>query len=229
MTLLAIDTATRILSLALHDGRNLIAEQTVRAGRQHNRLLAPAIQQLLTMSDVDMPSLTAVAVAIGPGSYTGLRIGVAMAKGIAEVSNLPLIGVTTLDILAVANPFQNTRYRLLAVVQAGRGRIIGGEYRVKKGRWVLDSDPEITTWQDWLQDREGSFYVTGEIDEDGFEQLQQAKEREGLSLTIMKGALRSRRAGFLAEEALRRLKYGKEDDYHPSKLLPIYMKTPDGA
>src|SRR5690606_20526166 len=110
--LLAIDTATRSLSLALHDGDTVIAEQMWRTGNRHNALLAPAIQQMMDVCDVTMQDITAIAVTTGPGSYTGLRIGVAFAKGLAAVNNLPLIGVSTLDMLAAGQPFQNARYKL---------------------------------------------------------------------------------------------------------------------
>lgn len=229
MTLLALDTATRSMSLALHDGQTLIAEQTWRAGNRHNHRLAPAIDALLCDCDLAISDLTAIAVATGPGSYTGLRIGVALAKGMAGAGDLPLVGVTTLDILAVAHPFQNARARLLAVVQAGRGRIIAGEYQVKKGRWMMDGEASITTWEALLDEREGTYYITGEIDASGHETINEAKEREGLSLTLLNGAHRARRAGFLAEEALRRLQNAGEDAFAPSRLLPIYMKSPDGT
>jgi len=225
--LLAIDTATRTLSLALHDEYTLIAEQTWRAGNRHNTLLAPAVKRLFNECDVVIDDLTAVAVAIGPGSYTGLRIGVALAKGIATTANLPLIGMTTLDILASAVPFQNTRYRLLTVVPAGRGRIIVGEHRIRKGRWTLDGAAQITTWEDTLSERTGSYYITGEINETGREFIAEAKERDDLSLTVMSPAYRTRRSGFLAEEAWRLLNQNSAETYDPQLLMPVYLKSPD--
>ncbi|MEO1286376.1 MAG: tRNA (adenosine(37)-N6)-threonylcarbamoyltransferase complex dimerization subunit type 1 TsaB, partial [Chloroflexota bacterium] len=130
--LIAIDTATKYLGLALYDNQQLIAEQLWRTGNKHNLILAPSIQQMLDTCDVSPSDLTMVAVANGPGSYTGLRIGVALAKGLATVNQLPLIGISTLDIIAIGQHFSNTRHRLLAILPAGRGRIIAGEYRVKK-------------------------------------------------------------------------------------------------
>ena len=89
--LLAIDTATQILSLALHDGDTLIGESTLRAGRQHSALLAPLIERTLAQTGVGRNDLAALAVAVGPGSYTGVRIGVALAKGMAAPSQ-PALG-----------------------------------------------------------------------------------------------------------------------------------------
>ncbi len=223
--LLAIDTATRYLSLALHDGQDLIAEQIWRTGNKHNNLLASAVQELLEVCDVSPTSLTALAVSVGPGSYTGLRIGVSLAKGMAAAHDLPLIGISTLDTLAAGSPFENTRYRLLTIVQAGRGRIISGEYRVRKGRWEADAKPQLTTWATLLQEREGSYYITGEINEEGREAIVDARG-EDLSLTIVQPPYRIRRPGVLAQEALRRYEQGDPLDFHPAKCVPFYLQAP---
>ena len=174
-----------------------------------------------------MSQVTLVAASSGPGSYTGLRIGIALAKGMAASRQLPLIGVSTLDALAVGQPFENTRYRLLAIVQAGRGRIVVSEYRVQKGRWQSVSEPERLTWDELLtEDRlDESYYITGEINEAGREAIVQAKAN-GLSLTLVSAAHRLRRAGFLAQEAWRRYLRADEGDFTPDKVAPVYLTTP---
>ena len=222
--LLAIDTATRYMSLALHDGDTLLAEHSWLAGNQHNSLLASSISEMLQRCEVSTEAISAVAVSHGPGSYTGLRIGVSLAKGIAGARDLPLIGVSTLDTLAVGQPFQNTRYTLLAILQAGRGRIICGEYRVKKGRWVAEEDPRLTQWDDLFTNEDVSYYVTGEVDETGRSSIEAARGR-GLAITLISAAYRARRAGFMAQEAWRRLQEGQPEDFHPDKLIPIYLKS----
>jgi len=223
--LLAIDTATRYMSLALHDGQTLIGEQTWRTANRHNALLAPSLAQMLDICDVKMDDLSVIAVTHGPGSYTGLRIGVSFAKGIAAVKQLPLIGISTLDMIAVGQPVQSTRYKLLVVIQAGRGRIIAAQYRVKKGRWSADNEAEITAWEDLLEGLDGSYYVSGEIDQKGRVAIEAARENEA-SLTIVDAAYRLRRGGFLAQEAWRRYENGSPEDFLPTKLVPIYMSSP---
>jgi len=222
--LLAIDTATKILALALHDGKSLIGEQMWRTANRHNTLLAPSVQQMLDICDVSVKDLTAVAVTTGPGSYTGLRIGVAFAKGIAAANYLPLIGVNTLDTIAAGQPFQNTKTLLLTVIPAGRGRIIAGEYRVKKGRWEATDEAQIMTWDELFEEREGSFYVAGEVNEEGRKAIAKAKA-EDISVTLVAAAQRARRAGFLAEEAWRRYDEGEAEDFIPAKLVPFYLKS----
>ncbi len=102
--LLALDTATQRASIALHDGSTLRAECTWEAANQHTVTLLPHIVQLLANSGLTADDITAVGVCIGPGSYTGVRIGVSVAKGLASSRKLPLVGITTLDVLVAAQP-----------------------------------------------------------------------------------------------------------------------------
>lgn len=224
--LLAIDTATRYMSIALHDGRTLLGEQTFFTANRHNTLLATSIQQMLTVCGASTEDLSLLAVATGPGSYTGLRIGIALAKGMAAAQQLPLVGIGTLDILAAAHTFQNTRSKLLAVVQAGRGRVIAGEYRVKKGRWQAEAEPFSATWDELLASLDGSYILTGEIDERGHAAIEAAREA-GASLTLAAAAERMRRGGYLAQEAWRRYEAGKPEDFDAALVLPVYVNSAD--
>lgn len=100
--ILAIDTATRWLGLALHDGTAVLAEIGWRCLNNHTIELTPAIRDLLQRHQLSSADLGGIAVAIGPGSYTGLRVGLAVAKGLSLANQIPLIGVPTLDIVAAA-------------------------------------------------------------------------------------------------------------------------------
>lgn len=225
--LLAIDTATRTMSLALHDGTTLISEQTWRIGNRHNELLAVSVQKLLQVSGLAVSDLSVIAVANGPGSYTGLRIGVAFAKGLAASRNLPLIAVSTLDILAASQAFSSTRHRLIATVQAGRGRIIAGVYRVHKGRWEITATPTTTTWEALLGQLEaGSYYVTGEINDAGQQAIAAMSAEGETAVMLVAAANRARRAGYLAQEAWRLHENGNPLDFLPMKVLPVYLNEP---
>ena len=224
--LLAIDTSTRIMSLAIHTGDALIAECTLTIGKSHSEYLAPMIQQMMRQSNVEVSDLKAMAVAIGPGSYTGLRIGVSLAKGMAAVNNLPLVGISTLDTIALGQSFYNTRYTLVVVVPAGRGRVISGEYRGKKGRWVAKDEPLLQTWDDVLETVDDQIYLTGEITSDGLEAVSLAQQA-GKGITLIPPAHRLQRAGFLAEEAWRQIHDETEEyDFSAGKVMPVYLKSP---
>lgn len=100
MLILAIETAAKVSSVALADGERIIAALTIENGLEHSATLVPNIGKLLSIAGKSKRDLTAVAVSIGPGSFTGLRIGLATAKGMAYGLNIPLISVPTLKSLA---------------------------------------------------------------------------------------------------------------------------------
>ena len=99
--ILAIDTATRWTGLALHDGTSIIAEMGWQAINTQTIELSPAIAEMWRRTNTTATQLKGIAVAIGPGSYTGLRVGVAVAKGLALANGTPLVAVSTLDILSL--------------------------------------------------------------------------------------------------------------------------------
>jgi tRNA threonylcarbamoyladenosine biosynthesis protein TsaB len=98
--LLAFDTATEAVTVALHDGERVVASQTRVDGRRHGELLAPAITALLDEAWVPRQDVTAIAVGVGPGPFTGLRVGLVTARTMALALEVPVYGVCTLDVLA---------------------------------------------------------------------------------------------------------------------------------
>ncbi len=100
MLLLAIDTTTNVCSVALGERDKLWAEITFNTKKTHSQRLMPALQSLLKGADVDKKQLQGIAVALGPGSFTGIRIGMATVQGLSQGLGIPVIGVMTLDALA---------------------------------------------------------------------------------------------------------------------------------
>ena len=98
--ILSIETSTKICSVALHNKEALLAETTLHVDKSHSEKLAILIKDLLSYADISSKELIAVAVAAGPGSYTGLRIGVSSAKGLCYALGIPLIAVNTLEAMA---------------------------------------------------------------------------------------------------------------------------------
>jgi tRNA threonylcarbamoyladenosine biosynthesis protein TsaB len=223
--LLALDTATRLISIALHDGQALVAESTWQAGAYHTVELAPQVALMLRRAEVEPAQLRGVAVAIGPGSYTGLRIGLGFAKGLALAHALPLAGVPTLDSLMRAQPPRAER--ALALLQAGRGRVSAAAYqwRARTFRWEATGETRVLAWADLATELSGAqtpVYVVGEIDAAGAELLRPLRGR----VLLASPAQSLRRAGYLAELGWERLRSAPDDAVH---LAPIYGGQPIGA
>ena len=91
--ILAIDTSTAMISVALYDGSTILGEFTWKSPNRHSTVLAPAVGSLFRKTGVQFSDLSALAIALGPGSFTSLRIGLAFAKGINAALNIPIVGV----------------------------------------------------------------------------------------------------------------------------------------
>lgn len=99
--LLAFDTATPLVTVALHDGDDVVVELTAERAMKHAEQLAPLIEQALAEAGLVRQDLTAIAVGVGPGPFTGLRVGLVTARTLGFVLEIPVYGVCSLDILAV--------------------------------------------------------------------------------------------------------------------------------
>lgn len=132
MKILAVDTSTRMGSIALVEGPRLVAEIRLDAERSNAERLLPAIETLLKKAGWGLSDLNGLAVTIGPGSFTGLRIGLATLKGFAHAHSLPLAGVSSLS--ALAHNGVLSQWPVAAILNAGRGEIFSALYRFDKGR-----------------------------------------------------------------------------------------------
>ncbi|MCY4072570.1 MAG: tRNA (adenosine(37)-N6)-threonylcarbamoyltransferase complex dimerization subunit type 1 TsaB [Chloroflexi bacterium] len=223
--LLAIDTATPLLSLALHDGDRLVAECTFAVDRKHSAVLAPLIKQMLTQTDTTTSDISSLAVSVGPGSYTGLRIGVALAKGMAAARDLALVPVTTLDTIAAASSAANRSLPLIVTVPAGRSRIIWAIYRCEGDARRISGEMKLGSWDDLLAACHVPCTLTGEIDKDGLQKVHMARDA-GERITLLSPAERFRRAGYMAQIAWGRLRSDDDRLYPADQVMPIYLKSP---
>jgi tRNA threonylcarbamoyladenosine biosynthesis protein TsaB len=135
---LAIDTATARVSAALGDDGAVIGEVSLAGGRRHAEQLAPAIQYLCRELDVSLAHLAAIAVDIGPGLFTGLRVGVTTAKVMAHALRIPVVPVPSLDL--VAYPLRHSNRLVVAVLDARRREVFCASYRPVPGGLQRVSD-----------------------------------------------------------------------------------------
>lgn len=205
--------------MALHDGNTVVAEHGWLSVNTQTVELAPAVREMLRRAGVDSEDLGGIAVALGPGSYTGLRIGLGFAKGLALAHNTPIIGVPTLDIVAAAAP--ELEGELVVVAQAGRRRITDARYHWRgKAGWQPLEQPVNETWQSLLERVEPPVTFTGETVGDAPRLIRTA----GKGYRLLSPAGRVRRAGYLAQIGWERLRRGEVND--PAELTPLYLREP---
>jgi len=216
--ILAVDTATQYAGLALYNHDGLLAEETWFAGRQHTTELTPRLGRMLTLADLKVADLAAIAISLGPGSFTGVRIGLAIAKGLALPHQLPVIGIPTLDV--VAYPHQKEGLPVWAVVQAGRGRILAACYDQVESDWQVVVEPYLTNFSDLCKQITKTSLCAGEIDKDAAQQLYHSTQRRA---QLVSPANRLRRTGYLAEIAMSRYQNRNYQDFH--QLAPIYVSS----
>ncbi len=215
--LLAVDTSTRNIGISLYSEGSVLSEMSWSSPNYHTVELAPAVQLMLAKSHITSKDLKAAGVAIGPGSYTGLRIGLAFVKGLALSQHIPLVGVPTLDVLALSQPISSLS--LAAVLEAGRKRMSVGWYRVEHGSWLSTGQLENLNTDEFVDAIQEPTWICGELTDRVRTRLRQL----GKNVQIASPAQSVRRAAFLAEIAWNRWQAGKADD--PATLAPEYLHT----
>ena len=219
MSILAIDTASSVSSVAVASEGKLQAEVTVEAGRTHSETLLSHIEGALSFAGVERSALTGVAVSIGPGSFTGLRIGLATVKAIAYGLGIPLVGVSTLAALALAVPVPDVH--TLALMDAQKGNAYAGLYEWRAGNLHEVCPVRVAPLAEAIAeaaDRGKPVLLTGEL---------AVKKRARLgnlpdNVTLAPAHLLTARASHVAWLGIARLAAGERDD--PMTLEPFYIR-----
>lgn len=209
--LLAIDTSTEQAGIALTDGERT-GELSWPAGRTQTESVLAEIDHLRVLLGIAKTAIKAVAVATGPGTFTGLRVGVSIAKGLALAGGLPIIGVPTLS--AAAAPYAHLDAPLIVVLAAGRGRVVWARYE----HGIAAAETRNTTFAqllDVLADLPNAF-VAGELTTE-----QRGRLREAGRVRIEAAVLQNRRPGAVAAIAWDRWQRGMTDDL--TTLEPVYL------
>lgn len=214
--LLAIDSSTDQAGVALFNGQRL-AELTWTAGRTQTTSLMGEVDHVLRLERVALSEIATIAVATGPGTFSGLRVGFGIAKGLSLARGTPLLGVPTLDVTSM--PWSGQERPVVAVVQAGRGRIVWAEYGSIDGIWRQTAPPLNGTPAELIARCAGfaaGATVTGELGE-----ALESDLRAMPAIHVPASSLRLRRPGHLAYIAWERFARGEADD--PGSLAPVYL------
>jgi tRNA threonylcarbamoyladenosine biosynthesis protein TsaB len=218
--LLAIDTSTAQIGLALHDGTVISGELAWLSRAHHTEQLAPGLAELLKRIGTGMEAVKAVAVAIGPGSFTALRVGLAFAKGLALARHIPIFGIPTLDITAAAVPLSERT--LIAVLQAGRRHLAAAWYRPSAEGWQPEGPAVSLSAGDLEAMIRKPVIICGELSAED----RQTLGRKYRTVQLASPAQCVRRPGVLAEIAWERWRAGRLDT--AASLAPIYLHTVAG-
>jgi len=216
---LAIDTSSEIASVALSDQGRILSELTWCSGQWHTVDLIPAIENLFKQAKVDKKNISAVFVARGPGSFNGLRVGISAAKAVAFALNIPLVGISTLEIAAF--PFAFTQMLLCPIHGAGRTDIAVSFYRQMATSWKCLEDAHLTTVDTLCKKTAEATIFCGEIPDAVIEQLITKLDEKAI---IPPAAVRLRRASSLVLLGLQRMETGKVDS--AATLQPLYLRPP---
>jgi tRNA threonylcarbamoyladenosine biosynthesis protein TsaB len=221
MLILGIDTATVQVGCAIGGHEGVLASAHSSRGKRHAETLTPAIDFIRRQARIELSEISVVAVDLGPGLFTGLRVGIASAKAIAHALRVPMIGVNSLDL--VAFPVRFTSRLIVTALDARRGELYYAFYRQVPGGLQRLSEPEVGSPDDLVSEiiaRGDECLLVG----DGA--LRYAELFEGLSKVEMcDQALAFPTATSLVQLAHARAL--REEWFNPWELQPLYLRAPD--
>ncbi len=218
MKLLTIDSSAKTASVAVTDGTILLSECFVNAGLTHSRTLMPMVDNVLKQADLSINDIEAFAVNAGPGSFTGIRIGVAAAKGLALPQNKPCAAVSTLE--SIAYSFTDDDCLVCAVMDARCAQVYTALFRCESGKVIRlceDKAVSITDLTDELSKYTEKIYLAGDGANICFDSM-----KEKLSNVFITNESRKfQRAYGTALAAL------NNNNFNDSEVLaPVYLRLP---
>lgn len=221
MKVLAIDSSAKAASVALVEDEHLLGEFFVNVGLTHSQTLMPMVEDLLRNANVKPSEIDVLAVSVGPGSFTGLRIGISAVKGMALVSDTPCFGVSTLE--SMAYNFVGENVLVCAVMDARCNQVYNAVFEVcdeKITRLTPDRTISIEDLYSELEsfEREVVFVGDGAL-------LCYNKNTGNLNVRLAHEGKRFQRASSVAFAALKALAAGKET-LNSEALRPVYLRLP---
>lgn len=222
--LLALETATDACSVALLDGARVEATTTLLRPRMHAERLVPVVHDLLGATGYAPADLGAVAVSMGPGSYTGLRIGVSTAKGLVLATGAALVGVSTLEAMAASlTPFAREGDVLLPAIDARRDEVYAAAYQHDEGGALTAlRDPvahAVDALPGWLNGVPARCWLTGS----GAAKASAALRAAGHHVRTLLPASHPASAAWVGRLGARRLQQGATEDV--AAFEPFYLKA----
>lgn len=221
MTILAIDSSAKAASVCIANEEKIIGEFFINTSLTHSQTLMPMTEQLLKNTEMTIDDVDAIAVNAGPGSFTGVRIGVAAAKGLAFPKNLPCVSVSTLE--SMAYNLLGTDCMVCAVMDARCSQVYNAMFRIKGETVERLTDDRALSLSDLLLE----FKQTDErilIVGDGTEITYDFLKNEASNAVLAPKNRRTQTASSVALAAFQKLFKGKTQT--AAELMPIYLRLP---
>jgi len=219
MLILGIETATQQVGVAIGGHEGVIATFEVARGRRHAEILTPSIEFVCAQADVDIDEIGCVAVDIGPGLFTGMRVGLSAAKALALALRIPMIGISSLDLLAF--PCRHTDRVIVPAIDARKGEVFWAMYRQVPGGAQQVSAPTVGPVEELVADllaRSQEALCVGDGAARYHEEIVEGYRCE-ISAPVHPSA------GALVQLAHARAL--REDWVRPDEIEPIYLRAPD--
>lgn len=220
MKILAVDTATTSCSVAVFDNETMLSESTLVRQQTHSKHLMEMIDYVVGLAGIATTELDGFAVTIGPGTFTGLRIGLSSIKGLAMASRKPVVGVSSLDALAMqATP---TFYLICPLIDARRGEVYFSRYRFHKGRLNKEMDDAVLSPEDVVENVTEPCVFVGNGALTYRKTMQNLVDKELYFSPSYQSVIR---ASTVAHLSMSKFKSGETNDV--GMLVPHYIRIPD--
>ena len=154
MKVLGLDTSSNATSIAVIEDNKLICEYTVNTKTTHSQKLMPMIENMLKISEINVNDMDMIAICQGPGSFTGLRIGMATAKALSHVNNLPIVGVNSLELLAGNMDLSDKK--ICSILDAQRTQVYMGQYKFENNKLVEIKSVDVVEIDELLEELKSS-------------------------------------------------------------------------
>lgn len=218
--LLGIDTSTHYAGVILWNQGQLLASHSWYSTQSHTAHLTPAVQNLMRGAKLSLSDLTGVAIALGPGRFSALRVGMSVAKGLCIALNIPVTGISTLELEAY--PYSGVSKSICPIVGAGREQVAWAQFQTKAGQLhKLQTEAIIDIVQlPAVAPKQALFCGEGTISHSSY-----LKEVLGKSITVVEYPGPSMRLWSLAKLGWERQENGVADA--PESLQPLYIRRPN--
>ena len=220
MKILAADTTTVINTVAVCNGPRLLAETVVDCGRTHTERLMETVDWVLGQAGLALGGLDALAISTGPGSFTGLRVGVSAWKGLAMGTGLPLVPVATLDAMTNLGSFHNAL--VCPLLDAKMGEVFGAVFRFDGGRRTRLIDARACPVEELIPALDGTVFFLG----DGALLYRDIITARVEGAVFVPPSCGMPRASAVAREALAMLDAGLTGGADAERVAPVYLRTP---